>query len=76
MRTPDSGPLTSREQQVLQLAALGQTDQQIAADLNISHKTVNKHMTTAIGKLNAKSRTQAVAEAIRAGLLEDKNATE
>jgi DNA-binding NarL/FixJ family response regulator len=76
MPVPDRSPLSKREQEVLQLAAAGDTDREIASHLRISHKTVNKYITSSMSKLNAKSRTQAVAEALRRGLLDEERARE
>ena len=47
-----SGKLTSREAEVLQLVAEGLANKQIAAELGISIKTVEKHRQQAMNKLN------------------------
>lgn len=60
---------------MLQLASLGHTDRKIAQHLKISHKTVNKHIASSLVKLHATSRTQAVAEAMRLGLLDGEHPT-
>jgi DNA-binding NarL/FixJ family response regulator len=51
---PDAktGRLTSREAEVLQLVAEGFANKQIAAELSISIKTVEKHRQQAMNKLN------------------------
>jgi DNA-binding NarL/FixJ family response regulator len=51
-RNPRSGKLTSREAEVLQLVAEGFANKQIAGELSISIKTVEKHRQQAMNKLN------------------------
>jgi non-specific serine/threonine protein kinase len=66
----DVGKLLSpREQQVLELAAQGLTNKQIAGELIISVATVNYHITSVLTKLDAENRTQAVTIATKRGLL-------
>ncbi|MCC6456714.1 MAG: AAA family ATPase [Caldilineaceae bacterium] len=62
-------PLTGREIEVLQLVAAGASNQQIAAQLVISLNTVKKHMANLLGKLQAESRTHALARARELGLI-------
>ncbi len=52
--------LSPREEKVLSLVALGYSDKQIAAKLNISYGTVRNHIDKAVLKLNAHNRTHAV----------------
>jgi DNA-binding NarL/FixJ family response regulator len=59
--------LTPRELEVLQLMARGLTNRQIARRLEISEHTVKFHAAAVLGKLNARSRTEAVARAIGVG---------
>ena len=61
--------LTPREQQVLELLALGRTNRQIGRALFISDKTVSVHVSNLMAKLGAGGRTEAAALARRAGLL-------
>ncbi|WP_344648231.1 helix-turn-helix transcriptional regulator [Cryptosporangium japonicum] len=61
--------LTPREQQVLELLALGRTNRQIGRSLYISDKTVSVHVSNLMAKLGAAGRTEAAALARRAGLL-------
>lgn len=61
--------LTPREMEVLQLIAAGASNQMIADKLVITVRTVKKHTNNIFGKLNASSRTQAVACARQLGLL-------
>ena len=60
---------TAREQQVLGLLADGATDGQIATMLALSPATVQTHVRNAKAKLGARTRAQAVALAIRSGLI-------
>ncbi|WP_170323608.1 helix-turn-helix transcriptional regulator [Cryptosporangium phraense] len=66
----DGAELTPREQQVLELLALGRTNRQIGRALYISDKTVSVHVTNLMAKLGAGGRTEAAALARRAGLLD------
>lgn len=59
--------LTPRELEVLQLMARGLTNRQIARHLQISEHTVKFHAGAVLGKLNARSRAEAVARAIGLG---------
>ncbi len=62
-------PLTCREMEVLELLAAGDSNQSIADKLVITVRTVKKHTSNIYGKLDASSRTQAVARARELGLL-------
>jgi DNA-binding NarL/FixJ family response regulator len=64
-----SDPLTDRERQVLELLALGLPNKTIAQRLQISEHTVKFHVGSVLAKLGAASRTEAVAIALRRGLL-------
>jgi DNA-binding NarL/FixJ family response regulator len=66
--TPDV-TLTPRQLEILQLAATGATDNQIAMQLTISAQTVNWHMARIRTRLGVRSRTEAVVVALRRGLL-------
>ncbi len=57
--------LTRREAQVLSLAARGSNDREIATVLEISHRTVQKHLQRSYAKLGAHDRAAAVALASR-----------
>lgn len=59
--------LTTRELDVLRLAARGLTNRAIGHELGISHRTVQGHLQSTYGKLDANSRTEAVTEALRRG---------
>jgi LuxR family maltose regulon positive regulatory protein len=61
---PDSllEPLTAREGDVLQLLLDGASNQEIARQLVVSMNTVKKHIVNIYGKLNVRSRAQAIAK--------------
>jgi DNA-binding NarL/FixJ family response regulator len=61
--------LTHREQEVLTLLAAGRTQKEIGTDLVISAKTVGTHIQRILAKLGVHSRAQAVALALREGLV-------
>jgi LuxR family maltose regulon positive regulatory protein len=54
-------PLSGRELEVLQLIAAGKTNRQISSELFVSVGTVKTHLNNLYRKLDARSRTQAVA---------------
>jgi DNA-binding NarL/FixJ family response regulator len=59
-------PLTKRETEVLLWLARGKSNRDIAQILNISYRTINKHLEQIYPKLGVETRTSAVAMAIRA----------
>ncbi len=61
--------LTSREVEVLRLISEGLNNQAIAERLFISEHTVHRHVANTLTKLNVSSRSAAVAQAARLGLL-------
>lgn len=61
--------LTPREEAVLSLVVTGKTNQAIAAELNLSEKTVEKYMGAIFTKLNVSSRVEAAVYAVRQGLV-------
>jgi len=65
--------LTARELQTLELLALGSTNKQIVEALGISDNTVRHHVNSIMGKLQVSDRTEAVATAIRTGVLSVKD---
>lgn len=68
-RTSGPSPLTEREREVLQAAADGATIADIAATLHLSNGTVRNHLSAAIGKTNATTRTEAAHIAEQNGWL-------
>lgn len=67
--TSDYALLTTRELQVLELIAQGLPNKSIATALGISEHTVKFHVGSLLTKLDAASRSEALAHAIQAGLL-------
>ncbi len=61
--------LTNREIEVLQLVARGMRNKEIAAELRISEETVQGHVKNILAKLSVHDRTEAVAVAIRRGIV-------
>ena len=64
-----SGPLSSRELTVVRYLASRLTNREIAAELFVSNNTLKTHIKRIYQKLGVSSRTEAVAEARRLGLL-------
>jgi DNA-binding NarL/FixJ family response regulator len=62
--------VTQREREVLRRLAQGLSNDQIGEQLYISGQTVRTHVRKASRKLGAQNRTQAVALAMRAGLID------
>ena len=62
-------PLTEREQEVLQLLALGLSNKEMAQRMVVSEGTVKTHVHNLIGKLGAQSRTHVLARAKELELL-------
>ena len=65
----DTTPLSKREREILQRVADGATTKQVASDLGISPHTVKTHLERIFEKLGANDRAQAVAIAIRLGIV-------
>ncbi|GAB3160377.1 response regulator transcription factor [Myceligenerans halotolerans] len=66
----DAARLTAREREVLGLVAEGMTNGQIATSLVVGVETVRTHVASALAKLGARDRTQAVVRAYQAGLID------
>ena len=62
--------LTPREREILQLLADGMSNADVAARLFISQETVKSHVRHILRKLEADTRTQAVAIALRESIIE------
>lgn len=67
---PRDTPLSRRESQILQKVAYGATTKEVAHDLGISPHTVKTHLERIFEKLGANDRAQAVAIALRKGLVD------
>ena len=68
-QSAEAKPLSDRKQEVLALLAQGAANKEIAAHLYITERTVKAHVTSIFNKLGVNSRTEAVAVAMRSGLL-------
>src|SRR3954465_12763194 len=62
--------LTARQREILQMLADGMQTEAVARKLGLSTETVRTHTKRILAKLHADTRTQAVAIAIRNGLIE------
>ena len=62
--------LTNREVEILQQVAAGYRNRDVAERLSISEETVKSHLKHIMEKLNARDRTQAVAVAVRRGIIQ------
>lgn len=65
----DSGPLSFREREVVELAAQGLSNYQIARRLDIAEGTVKRHMRSIFHKLQARSRVEAANRAVELGVI-------
>ena len=73
---PSGGTVLSRrELEVLELAAAGHTNKQIAATLRLSGRTVDRHMSNILMKLAVPSRAAATAYAYEHGLVGSRRPT-
>jgi DNA-binding NarL/FixJ family response regulator len=70
VRCPEE-PLTPREAEILEHIVRGETNQQIAASLSLSTKTVEWHRTNLMSKLNAHNAAELVRIALERGLVGD-----
>jgi DNA-binding NarL/FixJ family response regulator len=68
--TPSDDPLTPREVEIVKLIAEARTTREIAGDLVLSEKTVERHRTNILAKLGMRDRVELVRYAIRRGLVE------
>ena len=64
-----SAQLTARERQTLNMVISGKTNKEIGRMLNISPKTVDKHRTSLMRKLNVHSMAELLARALQEGLV-------
>jgi len=67
--------LSDREREVLQLAARGMSNREIADVLHLSIRTVQRHLNMIFNKLNVGSRTEAIFQSVKRGLLSFKDIT-
>lgn len=66
---PVGSDLTERERQVLRALAEGRTNNAIASDLHLSVNTVRNYVQAVLTKLGAHSKLEAVATAVREGII-------
>ena len=65
----DDDNLTRRERDVLRHVALGQSNKEIAAALDIGEETVKSHVGSLLSKLQVENRAQAAVQALKRGLV-------
>ncbi len=71
-KLPDEPPmpeLTPRQREILEMAASGLSYKEVGAKLSLSENTIKYHMGEILGRLHLKNREQAVAYALRSGLV-------
>jgi DNA-binding NarL/FixJ family response regulator len=68
--------LTDRETEVLRLVATGMSYKEIAAELFLSHRTVQNHVQNTLGKLHLHNRVELVRFALARGLEDGPNGTD
>ncbi|MEO5820828.1 MAG: helix-turn-helix transcriptional regulator [Vicinamibacteraceae bacterium] len=62
-RAKDGAPLTARELHVLRMVSTGRTNKDIAGELHLSERTVDRHLANILTKLDVRSRTAATTYA-------------
>jgi DNA-binding NarL/FixJ family response regulator len=65
----DPDDLTPRELDVLRHLALGRSNREIAATLDIGDETVKTHVGHVLSKLHVENRAQAIVQALKQGLV-------
>jgi len=70
-KTLETVSINEREQEILQEVASGRSNKDIAAKLLMSQRTVEYSLTRVFEKLGVRSRSEAIAEARRIGLLSE-----
>tara|TARA_R110000772_G_scaffold225543_5_gene336189 strand:+ start:3671 stop:4318 length:648 start_codon:yes stop_codon:yes gene_type:complete len=69
-KAPKQDRLTDRERQILNLIVAGQSNKEISGHLGISAKTVDRHRTNLMQKLEVHSVAQLIAYSLREGLID------
>jgi DNA-binding NarL/FixJ family response regulator len=69
-KTPAGETLSDREIEVLRLMAGGESNKDIADHLSITQSTVKTHITSIFQKLNVTTRTEAVTNALKKGIIQ------
>jgi len=72
-RVTGCGPLSTREMEILNYAAMGTSNKRIAEILGISESTVKNHFSSTLRKLHANDRTHAVTLALCNGWIDVKH---
>jgi DNA-binding NarL/FixJ family response regulator len=72
-RINSNGPLSLREMEVLNYAAMGKSNKQIAEIIGLSESTIKNHFSSTLRKLHANDRTHAVTLAMCNGWLNVNN---
>lgn len=67
-QAPSYEALSSREREILRLIAKGRTNKQIAEELSLSVRTVERHRSSIMNKIGLQNRAELVAYAVRQGL--------
>jgi DNA-binding NarL/FixJ family response regulator len=66
-----AGPqLTVRELDVLRLMGAGKSNKEIGADLSVTEGTIKAHVNSILSKLHVRGRTEAVASAVKRGIIQ------
>jgi two-component system response regulator NreC len=68
-RVADTADLSDREQEILRLIAAGRSNNEIAEELSLSLRTVERHRSTIMSKLGFHNKAELLAYAVRRGLL-------
>jgi DNA-binding CsgD family transcriptional regulator/tetratricopeptide (TPR) repeat protein len=68
-RPPSGHPLTARELQVVRLISSGRTNKEIAAELRVSERTIDRHVSNILNKLDAPTRAAAAVHAVHHRLI-------
>jgi two-component system response regulator NreC len=68
-RVADTADLSDREQEMLRLIAAGRSNNEIAEELSLSLRTVERHRSTIMSKLGFHNKAELLAYAVRRGLL-------
>ena len=63
VESASAGPLTARELGVLRMISTGRTNKEIADELCLSERTIDRHVSNILGKLDVPSRAAATAYA-------------
>jgi LuxR family transcriptional regulator of spore coat protein len=65
----DAPHLSMRERQILERVALGRSAKEVAIELGIAHRTVERHIENARNKMRARNKTHMITKAVICGEL-------